>query len=208
MTGSSSQMSAVLGDLILEGRNQQTLSPTQAAPIYPLRWLRGLKSACQCRRHRRLRFDSWVGKILWRRTWQPTPVFLPGKPHGQRSLVVTVRHDLVTKQQQGILSGTEVEATLPPRGHWPVSGDIWDCHDSGGSCSWHQGGWARDAVDLFTVPRMAPPTEEEPAPMSAELRGRDPVINTEDKDSFQLEKKKKKYIYIYIYIICYFQHQL
>ena len=33
------------------------------------------------------RFDSWVGKILWRRKWQPTPVFLPGESHGQRSLV-------------------------------------------------------------------------------------------------------------------------
>ena len=31
-------------------------------------------------------FDPWVRKIPWRRTWQPTPVFLPGKPHGQRSL--------------------------------------------------------------------------------------------------------------------------
>ena len=28
-----------------------------------------------------------VGKILWRRAWQPTPVFLPGESHGQRSLV-------------------------------------------------------------------------------------------------------------------------
>ena len=33
------------------------------------------------------RFDPWVGKITWRRVWQPTPVFLPGKSHGQRSLV-------------------------------------------------------------------------------------------------------------------------
>ena len=32
-------------------------------------------------------FDPWVGKILWRRKWQPTPVFLPGKSHGQRSMV-------------------------------------------------------------------------------------------------------------------------
>ena len=31
-------------------------------------------------------FSPWVGKILWRRKWQPTPVFLPGKSHGQRSL--------------------------------------------------------------------------------------------------------------------------
>ena len=33
------------------------------------------------------RFDSWVRKIPWRREWQPTPVFLPGEFHGQRSLV-------------------------------------------------------------------------------------------------------------------------
>ena len=32
------------------------------------------------------RFDLWVGKISWRRAWQPTLLFLPGKPHGQRSL--------------------------------------------------------------------------------------------------------------------------
>ena len=32
-------------------------------------------------------FDPWVEKILWRRAWQPTPVFLPGEAHGQRSQV-------------------------------------------------------------------------------------------------------------------------
>ena len=32
-------------------------------------------------------FDPWVGKIPWRRKWQLTPVFLPGKSHGLRSLV-------------------------------------------------------------------------------------------------------------------------
>ena len=36
---------------------------------------------------RRCRFNPWVGKIPWRRKWQPTPVFLPGKSHGQKSLV-------------------------------------------------------------------------------------------------------------------------
>ena len=46
-------------------------------------WLRDKESTCQCRRHG---FDPWVGKILWRRKWQPTPVPLPGKSHGQRSL--------------------------------------------------------------------------------------------------------------------------
>ena len=32
-------------------------------------------------------FDPWVGKIPWKRVWQPIPVFLPGESQGQRSLV-------------------------------------------------------------------------------------------------------------------------
>ena len=40
----------------------------------------------QCRSQRRHEFDPWVRKIPWRRKWQPTPVFLPGESHGQRSL--------------------------------------------------------------------------------------------------------------------------
>ena len=48
----------------------------------------GKEPAYQCRRHKRCRFDPWVGNIPWRRKWQTPPVFLPGKPHGQRSLVV------------------------------------------------------------------------------------------------------------------------
>ena len=47
-------------------------------------WLSGRESVCQGRRHR---LDPWVGKISWRRKWQSTPVFLPGKSHGQRKLV-------------------------------------------------------------------------------------------------------------------------
>ena len=53
---------------------------------------------------RRPRFDPWVRKIPWRREWLPTPVFLPGECHGQRSLVGSwwsmgwqrVRHDRAT----------------------------------------------------------------------------------------------------------------
>ena len=40
-----------------------------------------------CLQHGRPEFDPWVGKIPWRRAWQPTPVFLPRESHGQRSLV-------------------------------------------------------------------------------------------------------------------------
>ena len=65
------------------------------------------ESTCQCRRRKKCRFDPWVRNIPWRRKWQPSPLFLPGKSHGQRSLAgyslwcgKRVRHDLVTKQQQ------------------------------------------------------------------------------------------------------------
>ena len=52
--------------------------------IYVLsQWLIN-KEYLQCRRPR---FDPWLRKIPWRRKRQPTPVFLPGKSHGQRTLV-------------------------------------------------------------------------------------------------------------------------
>ena len=47
----------------------------------------GKEPACQYRRLKRHGFSPWVRKIPWRRVWQPTPVFLPGESHGQRSLV-------------------------------------------------------------------------------------------------------------------------
>ena len=50
-------------------------------------WLSGSRICLQCRGHRRRGFNSWFGKVHWRRKWQPTPVFLPGESHGQRSLV-------------------------------------------------------------------------------------------------------------------------
>ena len=51
------------------------------------RWHSVKESACQCRRRKRHRFYLWVSKIRWRRKCQPTPVFLPGESHGQKSLV-------------------------------------------------------------------------------------------------------------------------
>ena len=47
----------------------------------------GKESACQCWRHKRHGFNPWVMKIPWGRKWQRTPVFLPGKFQGQRSLM-------------------------------------------------------------------------------------------------------------------------
>ena len=64
---------------------------TFAQPLGPRYWAlpggaSGSEPSCQSRRHKRRGFSPWVGKIPWRRKWQPTPVFLPGESHGQRSL--------------------------------------------------------------------------------------------------------------------------
>ena len=73
----------------------QGKGPTQAGshllpspntlPALP-RWHSGTESLCHYRRCKRPGFHPWVGKIPWSSKWQPAPVFLTGKPHGQRSL--------------------------------------------------------------------------------------------------------------------------
>ena len=61
------------------------------------RWHRGKESSWQCRR---CAFSPWVGKILWRKKWQPTPLFVPGKSHGQRNL-----------EGYSLWGGTELDTT-------------------------------------------------------------------------------------------------
>ena len=60
------------------------LFPPNPALWSHYRWFSDEEPACQ---HRRCGFHPWVGRIPWRRKWQPISVFLPGKPCGQRSLV-------------------------------------------------------------------------------------------------------------------------
>ena len=57
-------------EVMIKGQWQQAWLPW---------WLSGKESTCQCRGHRRCGIDPRVGKIPWRREWQPTPVFLSGK---------------------------------------------------------------------------------------------------------------------------------
>ena len=67
----------------------------------------------QCRRHR---FDPWVGQISWRREWQLTPIFLPGKcrtesPGGLQSMgSQTVGYNLETKQRKHVTN--EIQSTI------------------------------------------------------------------------------------------------
>ena len=107
-----------------EERKEKARSIKEASGGFPRSfWIlpgsSGKESTCQCRRHRRPRFNPWVRKIPWRRTWQPTPVFFPGESHGQRNLVgyspwgcKRVRQDLVTKQQQLLLHIIKISNSL------------------------------------------------------------------------------------------------
>ena len=56
-----------------------TLSKTLVSKTGSPGGTNGKESAYQCKGHKRPRFDPWVGKIPWRRKWQPTLVFLPGE---------------------------------------------------------------------------------------------------------------------------------
>ena len=77
-------------------RKLQGRIPREAWGLGPVDWSTGWgfpggaggkEPVCQCRRCTRRGYDPRVGKIPWRKAWQPTPVFLPGESHGQRSLV-------------------------------------------------------------------------------------------------------------------------
>ena len=67
--------------MVLKPRRGQSWVTT--LDLYLTRWLSRWRICLKCRRPR---FNPWVGKISWRRKWQPTPVFLARKSHGQRSL--------------------------------------------------------------------------------------------------------------------------
>ena len=70
--------------------------------------LSGKVPTCQCRRHKRPGFYPLVGKIPWRRAWQPSLVFLPGESHGQRSLARTTplgqHYQQISEAMKGILA--------------------------------------------------------------------------------------------------------
>ena len=80
--------------------------------IHAFHWISSKESTCQRRRCRRRGFDRWVGKIPWKREWQPTPVLaweIPWteEPGGLQSMGLQwVEHDLETKPQQQYLTHT------------------------------------------------------------------------------------------------------
>ena len=108
-------------------RLQEQVSPPNIKKSHPNSnilpwWHSGKETACN-------RFDPWVRKIPWRRKWQPTPVFLPGKSHGQRSLAgyclwsCRVGDDRMTKQQQQSKYGSK--SFFPTHLFPPAQLDSW-----------------------------------------------------------------------------------
>ena len=74
--------------LLQKHPSEQQLSMDDKAVQKSRLWLRGKESAFQYRTHR---FNPWVGKVPWRRKWQPTPVFWPmGNPVGRGAWQTTV----------------------------------------------------------------------------------------------------------------------
>ena len=72
----------------------------------------GKEPACQCRRRKKCGFGPWVGKIPWRRKWEPTPVFLPGESHAQRRLAGYSPWDLKESAMTEAIASTHVTHIL------------------------------------------------------------------------------------------------
>ena len=77
------------------------------------------KAIClQCESHREWGFSPCVGKIPWRRDWQPTPVFLPGESHGQRSLVGYSPWGHKASDRTEVMEQTGTQSLGPTGGSW------------------------------------------------------------------------------------------
>ena len=75
-------------------------------------WLVAKEFGCQ---YRRCGFNLWVMKILWRRKWKTTPVSLPGKSHGQRSLVGYSPQDHIESDTSQHLNNSNISITFTRR---------------------------------------------------------------------------------------------
>ena len=94
--------------------------------------LSGKEFTCQCRRQG---FDPWVGTISWRRKWQPAPVFLPRKFHGQKSLAGCnpqghkESQSVLTTEQLSTHTGTKIRRCPSP---WYKTAQYsWPCTSMG-----------------------------------------------------------------------------
>ena len=83
----------------------------EATIITNAQWVKNLPTMQETQR---CRFVPWSGKIAWRRKCQLTPVLLPEKSHGQRSLANyspcgSQKLDIMMKQNNGIMDSFKIE---------------------------------------------------------------------------------------------------
>ena len=71
--------SKTLGTILFK-KNKDNMCPTRKHQGFPS-GTSGKELACQCKRHKRYKFNPWVRKIHWSRKWQPTPIFLSKESH-------------------------------------------------------------------------------------------------------------------------------
>ena len=111
-------------------------------------WLSGKESVCQCRRRR---FNPCVRKIPWRRKWQPIPLSLPEKSHGQRNLAgYSIWHQELDKESDmtywlSTHTCTQASICLSTKSRWQLITDIKLIHIYGSN--WH-------TVDTLTASRF------------------------------------------------------
>ena len=93
-------MCLILGDFMECARGSSVLRRLSLYDNIGLsRWCSGKEPPCQCRRCKRRGFHPWVGTIPWRRLWQASPVFLPGKSQDRGAWRVTF-HGVAKTQTQ------------------------------------------------------------------------------------------------------------
>ena len=97
--------------------------PSHYSPLIHTLGSPGSASAKQpvstCRRHKRCEFEPWVRKIPRRRKWQPSPVFLPGKFHGQMRLKAIVQGGQKGgAKESNTTEGPGTYTTYTPRTSW------------------------------------------------------------------------------------------
>ena len=109
-----------------------------------LRWFSGRESAWWCKR---CGFLPWVGKIPWRRKWQPTSVFLPGKSHGQNNLAGYSVHGVAKESNTVRLLNTTTRG--------PHCLDPWAC-DPARMFLFYKALWQNLSFRWLTIPVPVP----------------------------------------------------
>ena len=128
----------------------------------------GKESACQCSRCKTHGFDLWVGKIPRCRKWQPAPLFLPGKLHGERSLA---GYSLWDHKESDSTEHAGMHATLSlsdGNACWDYFVTVLPLHIEC-ICVWGWGGQCREEIKLSLFFNLRYLYQEKPHPDFMEM---------------------------------------